>query len=75
MLVVVTPDAIDTVSMSPAADIIDIELARTHPIRLGSGVKAASARLVRDAPERRGWRFPPAGASGWPAAAPLRGAA
>ncbi|MEJ0046155.1 MAG: transposase [Rhodospirillales bacterium] len=49
--VVVTPDRADT--PPPAADIIEIELASGHRVRIGGGVKAASLRLMLDALERR----------------------
>ena len=51
--VMVTPDRADTPSPLPAADIIEIELPSGHHVRIGSGVKAASLRLVLDALERR----------------------
>ncbi len=51
--VVVTPDRADMAPPPPAADIIEIELASGHRVRIGSGVKAASLRLVLDALERR----------------------
>jgi transposase len=51
--VVVTPDRADTAPPPPAADIIEIELASGHRVRIGSGVKSASLRLVLDALERR----------------------
>lgn len=51
--VVVTPDRADTAPPPPAADIIEIELASGHRIRIGAGVKSASLRVVLDALERR----------------------
>jgi transposase len=50
--VVLTPDRIDT-APPPAADTIEIETPSGHRVRIGSGVKAASLRLVLDALERR----------------------
>jgi len=50
--VVLTPDMVDA-PPPPAADIIEIETASGHRIRIGAGVKAASLRLVLDALERR----------------------
>jgi transposase len=49
--VVVTPGR--TAPPAPAADIIEIELASGHRVRIGNGIKAASLRLVLDALERR----------------------
>ncbi len=51
--VVVTPDRADTAPPLPAAEVIEIELPSGHRIRIGSGVKAVSLRLVLDALERR----------------------
>jgi transposase len=49
--VVLTPGR--TAPPAPAADIIEIELASGHRVRIGNGIKAASLRLVLDALERR----------------------
>lgn len=49
--VVVTPGR--TAPPAPTADIIEIELASGHRVRIGSAIKAASLRLVLDALERR----------------------
>jgi transposase-like protein len=49
--VVLTPGL--TAPPASAADIIEIELASGHRVRIGSGIKAASLRLVLDALERR----------------------
>jgi hypothetical protein len=51
--VVVTPDRADNAPPAPPADIIEIDLASGHRIRIGAGVKSASLRLVLDALERR----------------------
>ena len=51
--VVVTPDRTDPAPPLPVSDIIEIELASGHRVRVGGGVKAASLRLVLDALERR----------------------
>lgn len=51
--VIVTPDRAGTAHPPPVTDIIEIELASGHRVRIGSGVKAASLRLVLDALERR----------------------
>ena len=51
--VMVTPDRADTPSPLPAAEVIEIERPSGHRIRIGSGVKAVSLRLVLDALERR----------------------
>jgi transposase len=51
--VVVTPDQPNAAPQAPAADTIEIELARGYRVRIGHGVKAASLRLVLDALERR----------------------
>ena len=51
--VIVKPDRVDTAPPLPAADIIEIELASGHRLRVAGGVKAASLRLVLDALERR----------------------
>ena len=51
--VLVTPDRIDGAPPSPASDAIEIELPSGYRVRIGSGVKAASLRLVLDALERR----------------------
>jgi transposase len=51
--VVVTPDQPIAGAPVPAADTIEIELARGYRVRIGHGVKAASLRLVLDALERR----------------------
>jgi transposase-like protein len=49
--VVLTPGR--TAPPASAAGIIEIELASGHRVRIGSGIKAASLRLVLDALERR----------------------
>ena len=51
--VVVAPDRAVAAPSPPVADIIEIELASGHRVRIGSGVKAASLRLVLDALARR----------------------
>ena len=51
--VVVTPDQVGTTPPAPPVDAIEIELPGGYRVRIGSGVKAASLRLVLDALERR----------------------
>ena len=51
--VMVTPDQVGTTPPAPPADTIEIELPGGYRVRIGSGVKAASLRLVLDALERR----------------------
>ena len=51
--VLVTSDRANTPPQLPETDIIEIELASGHRVRIGGGVKAASLRLVLDALERR----------------------
>jgi transposase len=51
--VMVTPDRVGTTRPAPPADAIEIELPGGYRVRIGSGVKAASLRLVLDALERR----------------------
>lgn len=51
--VLVTPDQPAAAPSMPPADAIEIELPSGYRVRIGSGVKAASLRLVLDALERR----------------------
>ena len=50
--VVVTPDQPNTATPA-SVDFIEIELPRGYRVRIGTGVKAATLRIVLDALERR----------------------